>query len=151
MKEQKTEFITAYGKKRKIGLDASHDGMTKQNFKDECDITKIIDRFSRTGVLEHVRSQAAEYMDAPEIDFQTAQNIVAQGKSMFESLPSKIRNRFENDPGKFLSFMQDEKNHAEARELGLLPPEKVEPAMPTGTDPNPDSKEPDSEEPAPAT
>ncbi len=44
-------------------------------------------------------------------------------------LPATVRAEFENDPAKLLDFMDNEKNHDKAREMGLLPQlaQKVEP------------------------
>ena len=44
---------------------------------------------------------------------------------MFMELDAKQRERFENDPGKFVEFVQDDKNLDEAEELGFLDPVKV--------------------------
>ena len=38
---------------------------------------------------------------------------------MFEELPATIRKKFENDPAKFLDFVNDERNADEMVELGL--------------------------------
>ena len=52
--------------------------------------------------------------------------IVASANSLFAGLPSTIREKFENDPAKFLEFAQDEENLDEMRKMGLaeqsLPP-----------------------------
>ena len=45
--------------------------------------------------------------------------IVATANSMFQDLPSSIRNQFQNDPGQFLDFVQDPENLEEMREMGL--------------------------------
>ena len=68
---------------------------------------------------------------------------VAKGKTMFEELPSSIRTKFENDPAKFLDFVQDKENLTEMQELGLahkrtndkepsLPAKKGEAQIPEG-------------------
>lgn len=97
---------------------------TKQAHLRECDINTIIKQFSSTGMLSHVSAKAAQgaYMDLPDpIDFQQAQNILIEGQQAFASLPSKLRDRFNNEPAEFLAFLQDAKNKAEAIELGLIP------------------------------
>jgi len=60
------------------------------------------------------------YGYATSDDFTASMEIVARGQTMFEELPSSIRTRFENDPAKFLDFVQDEENKEEMQELGLL-------------------------------
>lgn len=97
---------------------------TKQAHLRECDINVIIKQFSSTGMLSHISAKAAQgaYMDLPDpVDFQTAQNILIEGQEAFASLPSKLRDRFNNEPAQFLEFLQDTNNKAEAIELGLIP------------------------------
>lgn len=40
---------------------------------------------------------------------------------MFDTLPSKLRLRFGNDPAEFLSFVEDPANDQEMIDLGLKP------------------------------
>lgn len=94
-------------------------GRTKQDMKDECDINKIMARFQRTGAITHVAKYEPQYGFAPAIEFQEATEIVRQAQQMFDDLPSALRKKFENDPAKFLDFVQDEKNADEMLELGL--------------------------------
>jgi len=99
-------------------------GLTHQSFKDECDINTIMGRYLKTGVLPENLSQAqAQYLDVSDIDYQEAAQLVAGAKSLFQELPSAIRNRFDNDPAKLLAFTSDDKNRREAAEMGLLGPE----------------------------
>lgn len=96
---------------------------TKQEFAAECDINNILKQFSRTGMLTHVNAKAAQgmYMDLPDpVDFQAALAMSAQAHASFASLPSKLRDRFHNDPAEFLAFMSDPANLAEAQSLGLV-------------------------------
>lgn len=96
--------------------------MTKQNHKAECDINNILRGYQRTGILQHAAAYQGRYgnfISAP--DYQAAMNALIEADEMFASLPAKVRNRFENDPAKFLEFAQDPSNEAEAREMGLLP------------------------------
>lgn len=108
--------------------------MTKQSHKDECDINLILRRFEKTGVLEHVRENPGRYLDLPtEPDYQTALNTVMQAEAAFMELPSKVRERFRNDPALFVEFATDSRNLDEMVALGLAkkppvssPPEPVE-------------------------
>lgn len=115
----------------------------KQSHVAECDINNILKQYSQTGQIAHINSRAKQgsYMDLPdESDFQTSMQIVKQGEAAFATLPSKVRDRFNNDPGQFLQFMADAGNVEEAIKLGLVtkrtlsgtplpdPPEKVTPA-----------------------
>lgn len=118
--------------------------MTKQEFIEQCDINNIIKSFSKTGQITHISAKARQgaYMDLPDpTDFQEALHIVADAQNSFATLPSKVRERFDNDPGKFLNFITDPRNEAEARDLGLLTP-KATPLPDTSSEPSPEPKNP---------
>ena len=92
---------------------------TKQSFKQEADINTILEKYARTGLIPSY-DQPQQYGDYTGVmDYHTAQNKIAEGKSAFADLPSKIRKRFDNDPGQFLDFIYDEENFDEMVELGL--------------------------------
>lgn len=93
--------------------------LTKQSFKDECNINKIMDRFQRSGAIDHYTTRSHEYGDTSAPDYLEANLIIANANTMFEELPSSIRAKFENDPAKFLEFVQDDKNAQEMVSLGL--------------------------------
>lgn len=103
-------------------------GRTQQHFKDECDINRIVKRFSETGIVTHLAHSSPQYGFASAQNFTDAAFIVAEAKSQFEALPAKIRAHFENDPAEYLDAVQDESRHAEFVELGLLPEPLPEPS-----------------------
>jgi len=120
-------FITAYGPKNPVPLHFDPaEGRTKQEFKDECDIHVILKRYQETQTAEHINHRQAVFADVTQHDFQTAMNVLADARSAFASLPSHVRDRFNNDPAQLLAFVEDEDNAAEAAELGLLSPEGIE-------------------------
>ena len=41
-------------------------GKTRQSFKDECDINRIVDTYARTGMVNHIVRVAPQYGDIPE-------------------------------------------------------------------------------------
>jgi len=110
---------TAYGKKQRSGIKFTGPSLTKQSFTKECDINNILKKYQKTGAIDHVNKNEASYGYATSDDFTASMAIVAKGQSMFEELPSTIRTKFENDPAKFLDFVQDENNLKEMQELGL--------------------------------
>lgn len=108
--------------------------MTKQEFKREADINNILKQYSATGMLSHVSARAATgaYIDLPDsVDFQESLNTVKAAETAFASLPSKIRDRFHNDPAEFLAFCSDAANLDELRKLGLAKPEEPVPPAPS--------------------
>lgn len=120
-------FRTSYGPKLKITILFTGLGLAKQSFKDECDINHILARYRKTGVLDFQQKMEPQYGDVSAIDFQDAQLLIAKANGMFAAMPAHLRNRFENEPAKFLAFVQDERNRNEAEDLGLL---KVKPEAP---------------------
>lgn len=124
-------FITAYGPKTKVLITFTTAGRTKQSFKDETDINQIMARFIRTGALEFTNKHEPRYGDTTGINFQACMDVITSAQNMFKDMPSKIRNRFDNDPAKFLDFVNDPENTEEGVKLGLLTPRKAEEATPT--------------------
>ena len=121
-KKAKQSFIVKPRKPGKTGRKKLHmygETVTKQSFKDDCDINLIMAKYVKTGVIDNVRDNPPEYGFASSDDFRQSMEIVSKANSMFENMPSKIRNKFENDPAKFLDFVQDEKNLPEMQEMGL--------------------------------
>ena len=96
------------------------DGRTKQSFKDETDVNQIIARHTRMGTLSHLEQWGGQYGDWSDFDFQEAQNQIASAKSMFEELPSAVRNRFSNSPEQFLEYVNNPEN---AKDLATKLPE----------------------------
>lgn len=96
-------------------------GKTRQSFRQECDINAIVDKARRTGLVSHVNSKQPTYRDVSDIpDYATALKVVDRARETFLALPSKIRERFANDPSKMLDFMADKNNFDEAVKLGLF-------------------------------
>lgn len=103
----------------------------KQSMKAECDINNIMAKYQRTGAVTHFSKHSPQYGYAPATEFREALEIVREGEALFKALPSKIRNKFENDPAQFLEFVQNPENLDEMRELGLANPRAPEaPAAP---------------------
>ena len=100
--------------------------MTQQHFRDECDINNIIARYEQTGMLTdptHISNRMYEFGDYSAVqDYQDSLNCVIAAREMFDSLPSKIRERFNYDPSRLLQFLGDESNRDEAIRLGLVDP-----------------------------
>lgn len=115
-----------------VPIDLSGNSLTQQNFKDECDINNIMARFQKTGVLDHVNKHQGDYGDYTDlpVDFADAQNLVLRAQAMFMELPARVRERFGNDAGEFLSAVEDPDRRGELEELGLLEGKEPEPAEP---------------------
>lgn len=95
--------------------------MTKQAFRDECNVNTIMRKYQKTGLLPHVDAHKGFYGDFTDVqDYQTSLNQVMAANDMFGSLPSSLRARFGNDPAQFLHFVGNPANRDEMRSLGLL-------------------------------
>ena len=119
-------FRTAYGPKLRVAI-ATGDGLTEQNHKDETDINNIVRRYNKTGLIDHLNQFEKQYGDMTGYDYQDAMNTVAAANTMFEGLPSSIRNQFDNDPSKFINFVDDEANADKLVEMGLAKPKVINP------------------------
>ena len=94
---------------------------TKQGHKEECDINLIMARYLRHGVLDHLAKYAPRYgdfVDMPQ-SLDEALNMVDQARELFMSVPASIREKFGNDPQRYLEFCLDPANAQEIEELGL--------------------------------
>ncbi len=100
------------------------DGRTKQSFKDETDIEKILSRAQKSGTISHLTKYEARYGDFSGFDFFEANIKMAAGAEIFAALPSEIRNEFQNTPGKFFAYVNDPDNKDR---LGELLPELAAP------------------------
>ena len=102
------------------GLACQDPSLAQQQFKDECDINVILERFNVTGQLPVVPLQP-QFGDFSGItDYQTALNAVLDAQESFDALPARIRERFANDPAAFVDFCLDEANKEEMKALGLI-------------------------------
>lgn len=128
--------------------------MTKQEFKDQCDINKIIKEFSITGQITHISAKAAQgaFIDLPaDLDYQNSLNTIISAENAFMALPAKIRDRFGNDPAEFLTFVADPANANELIELGIRERPRPPTAAPSPTPapgPAPGGSEQNSTDPA---
>lgn len=116
-----------------ISIDLA-ESKTQQQFKEEVDINTIVERFGLGYELPETLAlpQTGDYTQV--VDFKTAQDIVSAAQSAFNELPGALRARFANSPQRLYEFMNDGRNLAEARELGLVnaaPPEPPAPPEPS--------------------
>lgn len=97
------------------------DSLTKQAFADECDINNILKRFEKTGVLPDMIKSDPVYGDFSDAgSYQEALNIVMHAEEQFAALSANVRERFGNDPQRFLEFATDDKNSDEMAKMGLF-------------------------------
>ena len=121
------------------GLDFSKDELlTIQSEAANCDINNIVERFEKTGVLPSMTSTPIYGDFTSPFDFQTAQQLLINAEQAFMSLPAKVRLEFENNPAKFLDFVDDPANADKLVSMGL----REAPPAPQGQGDKADLKEP---------
>lgn len=102
------------------GLDFSESpSRAEQHFRDETDINVMVARFQRTGIPEPVPTPPGVQDFEHVHDFRSAMQAIIDARMSFASLPSDVRERFQNDPGRMLAFVHDDANYDEAVRLGL--------------------------------
>lgn len=132
-----------YRKHDRVLAPHSDELVTKQEMKDECDINNILKIYQQTGIYTHVSNLASQavYTDLPDsFDYQDALHTVMRAEDSFSTLPSMVRDHFQNDPAAFLTALTDPSQREKLTEWGVFekpptPParEPVEPsANPTG-------------------
>lgn len=134
-----SSFRKPYSSRLRVQQSFSLPSLTKQSFAAECDINLIVDRFRRTGVVDHVSSVQPQYLDCLNVtDYSDAIMAVREADDIFAALPSAVRRRFDNDPSLFLAAFEDPSMRDELTELGLLvAPPVVESEIPPPVEPPP--------------
>lgn len=70
--------------RRKHSIEFTAPSMTHQSFKDECEINNIVDKYTRTGILTHLKRGEPQYGDAPDQTFFEAACVHAEIRSSAE-------------------------------------------------------------------
>lgn len=109
--------------------------LCQQQFREDCDLNILAIRFGLAGKPLPVEAlDPSFYGDMSDVpDLRTALDLVNDAKNKFMELPSKIRNRFDNSPGKLWAFVNDPENADEAVRIGLLVRPPVQPETPPET------------------
>lgn len=140
--------MSAFLERRRVQLDAGGESMTRQEFKDECDINTIVRRFGVTGQLPVDTRIPLNADFTAAMDFRESMQAMVEARESFDSLPSSIRARFHNDPAEFVDYCSERDDRGtlvhsdELEKLGLreapLPPaarlEDVVAAVKAGSD-----------------
>lgn len=100
-----------------VKLDYS-DGMTKQAFKDSCDINKILKKAQKVGSIAHLlKYDEAVYGEFENYDLLEAFDKVNRAGVIFADLPSEVRSEFGGDALKFAKYASDPANVGRLAEL----------------------------------
>jgi len=116
-------FFRSGFEKKRVSKNFTKPSMTKQCFKEECDINHIMKKYRVTGILEHQNRFQGDYTDCSGVvDYQTALQMIMNADEAFMTLPAKVRSEFNNDPGSFIEFATNPANEARMVEMGLKKP-----------------------------
>lgn len=111
-------------------------GKVQKHFQEEANINSIIAKYKRTKIAPEQR-QNPIYNDFSTVEsLQANLNQAKHAQEEFNSLPSHIRKKFQNDPKQLLEFVIDENNRDDAIKIGLIP--KPEPIPETKPEPIPE-------------
>lgn len=107
---------------------------TRQEFKDECDINKIIAKAVRNGGLvtsgnfrDPSAMQSGDFAALAEIDYQAVNNQRIEAEKAFLSLPSEVRDYYRNSPHRFLEAVKSPSDFDKTllRKHGILKAEVI--------------------------
>jgi len=111
---------TRISARERVQMIPEGESRVKESCAPECDINRIVAKYRKTGLIEHLARNPGRYQDmADPIDYHAAMNLVIDAQDSFAALPANVRKRFENEPMQLLAFVQDENNREEMYELGL--------------------------------
>ena len=114
------KFRTGYGDRKREGFETSGESLTQQSHAQAADVRNIIKQYDRTGLIANVNKGIAQYGDYSEInEYSEALNMVRNANESFATLPSHIREQFNNNAGLFFEFATDPKNSEKMMEMGL--------------------------------
>lgn len=112
--------IRKNGSKRVVTIN-TEPSKTDQSFKSDCDIQEIIAKFRKTGQVTHLNKKQGIYADVSQIpDLLGATMIVQDASEKFSSLPSGVRDKFNNDPINMIQWLNNPDNQDEGIKLGLF-------------------------------
>lgn len=123
------------------GLKCEDETRTQQQFKDETDINNIVEKFGVTGELPPTMNfpEPDEFVET--FDFQTAMNVIRNAEESFMTMPAKVRARFDNNPQKFMNFINDPESQDEAIKLGIARDMRKPKEEPKAPNPQGESKD----------
>lgn len=109
-----------------LDCQAANDGMTRQEFKDECDINVLMAGYFKTGLS--FNDKPMEFLDVSDVpDLMSSISYMERAESAFMTLTAQVRREFDNDAVKFVEYASNPANVERMREWGLAAPKAPEP------------------------
>lgn len=120
-------FIDETTGRKRVQTINDQPSLADNSFSKECDANFIIDKFRKTGQINHLSRTKGQYLDLTGVqDLLGTLNTIAQAQAAFDSLPAIVRKKFDNRMERMVAFVSDERNRKEAEELGLIDPDKIQ-------------------------
>lgn len=121
------KFLTVFDSTKDcVGLDCAAandgagDGMTQQEYADECDVNKILAKYKAQVNLEGYFDSSLVFGDFSQVPtYQEMQDKVRAANELFMELPAAVRKHFDNDPGLFVAGAQTPEGVAFLKSQGL--------------------------------
>lgn len=118
---------------RKSGYIPAGDSPVQQGDAPTTDINRMVESARRNSVGLPAGARQPMYGDFTRFSgdaFRQAQELRLNVFQAFSSLPSGVRNRFDNNPELMINWVNDPQNAQEAVKLGLRLPPEVKPPTP---------------------
>lgn len=130
---KKIKFNTPYGQQPpRCFFETTGDSLTQVQFQEESEINTILRSHDRNQHIQSIHRGNALYSDFSNVtDFTEALEMIKDANKEFMNIPSDIREKFQNDAGKFYQYASNPDNHEGLVELGLA--KKESEAMPSET------------------
>lgn len=125
---------------------------TIESQSDETDINRIVNRFMKSGTIDHLNSRQATYGDnSAAMDLKASLDAVMIAEDSFGALDAHIRAAANNDPATLLNMLSTEEGVTALQEAGmdLYDTDGVLIPVPTPTAPEAPPAPPEPNPPAP--
>lgn len=119
--------------------DAPEKALTQQQFKDECDMNRIVQNAQRGIAPRHLARGTPQYGDFSRVpDLADAYNTIQRAESAFMNLPAELRLELGNDPANIGRITPEQiKRHHLGREARKPQTSSQPPSQPSDSDPAP--------------
>lgn len=98
-------------------------GKTDPSGAADCDINNIVERYARAGGKIDLGRYHPEVVFGDTTllpsDYSSALQMVIDAQNAFMTLPAEVRKRFDNDPARFVDFVDDPSNGPDLVAMGF--------------------------------
>ena len=97
-----SQVRSQYSPRLSITVNCEEPTLTQQHFKDEVDVTNIVNRYALTRDPTILQRTQEIYGDATSISFTEAMHTVKQAESEFHELPDEVKAQYNYEPSEWL-------------------------------------------------